>query len=230
MKKTITLLLAVILCFSLAGCGTSGSENEKEQTTSEVQTTEQETTEAISTSQENTEVSSETDKTDSSETLDEAESNTTLVVYFSNTGNTKAIAEHIANGLSADIYEIIAKEPYTDADLDYNDNNSRSTLEMNDPSARPDISGTVENMEQYDTVYIGYPIWWGEAPRILSTFVESYDFTGKTVIPFCTSASSGVGSSADNLAEIAGTGDWIDGQRFSGSESQDEVMEWVNGL
>lgn len=97
-------------------------------------------------------------------------------------------------------------------------------------SVRPAISGSVENMDQYDTVYIGYPIWWGEAPRIINTFVESYDFTDKTVIPFCTSASSGVGSSASGLEAVAGTGNWMDGTRFSGSESAETVMEWVNGL
>lgn len=150
------------------------------------------------------------------------------MVYFSATGNTKAIAESIADGLQADIYEIVPKEPYTDADLNYNDNNSRSTLEMNDPSARPEIVGPVYNFEQYDTVFLGYPIWWGEAPRILNTFVESYDFTGKTVIPFCTSASSGIGSSADKLESLAGSGDWVDGQRFKGNESADKVMEWAN--
>jgi len=121
-----------------------------------------------------------------------------LVAYFSATNTTQGIAEHIANGLSADIYEIVPEEPYTDADLNYNDNNSRTTIEMNDPDARPAISGSVEDMEQYDIVFIGYPIWWGEAPRIVSTFVESYDFSGKTIVPFCTSGGSGVGSSATN--------------------------------
>lgn len=99
---------------------------------------------------------------------------------------------------------------------------------MNDTSARPAISGTVDNFEQYSTIYIGFPIWWGEAPRILDTFVESYDFTGKTVIPFCTSSSSGLGSSANTLATLSGTGDWKDGKRFGEHESADTIMEWVN--
>jgi flavodoxin len=202
MKKICSIILAGVLCLSLVACGTSQSAGGQNEVKSEMQTTEQSV----------------------------SETGRTLVVYFSNTGNTKAIAEHIANGLSADLYEIVAADPYTDADLNYNDNNSRSTLEMNDSSVRPAISGTVENIEKYQTIYIGYPIWWGEAPRIISTFVESYDFTGKTVIPFCTSASSGVGSSASNVEETAGTGKWMDGKRFIGSESQDEVMEWVNGL
>ena len=153
-----------------------------------------------------------------------------LVAYFSATNTTQGIAEHIANGLNADIYEIVPKEPYTDADLDYNDNNSRTTIEMNDPDARPAIIGSVEDMEQYDIVFIGYPIWWGEAPRIVSTFVESYDFSGKTIVPFCTSGGSGVGSSATNLEQLTDGADWLPGKRLNGSDSQDTVMEWVNGL
>ena len=101
---------------------------------------------------------------------------------------------------------------------------------MNDPNARPVISGSVENMEQYDTVFIGYPIWWGEAPRIVSTFMESYDFSGKTIVPFCTSGGSGIGSSASNLESFTSGATWLDGRRLNGSDSQDTVMEWVNSL
>lgn len=237
MKKIITLLFIAALSILLSACG-SGQETNSSTAESDNVTNEQsETTEAAVESEE-PESSTEqavvqepaTEETTEATTETAEAGSNTLVVYFSNTGNTRAIAESIANGLSADIYEIIAEEPYTEADLDYGDDNSRSTQEMNDPSARPAISGSVEYMEQYDTVYIGYPIWWGEAPRILDTFVESYDFTDKTVIPFCTSASSGVGSSASGLASLAGTGNWLEGQRFSGSESAEEVMEWVNGL
>ncbi len=171
------------------------------------------------------------DETEGTEPADtEAEVKKVLVAYFSATNTTEGVAEHIANGLDADLYEIVPEEPYTDADLNYNDNNSRSTIEMNDPSARPAISGSVENMEQYDIVFIGYPIWWGEAPRIVSTFMESYDFSGKTIVPFCTSGGSGVGSSASNLEQLTSGATWLDGRRLNGSDSQDTVMEWVNGL
>ena len=153
-----------------------------------------------------------------------------MVAYFSATGTTEGVAEHIANGLNADIYEIVPEQPYTSADLDWNDNDSRSTIEMNDPNARPAISGSVENMEQYDVVFIGYPIWWGEAPRIVSTFMESYHFAGKTIVPFCTSGGSGMGSSASNLEKLTSNAVWLDGQRLNGSDSQDEVMEWVDSL
>ena len=150
-----------------------------------------------------------------------------LVVYFSATGNTRAVAESIADGLQADIFEIVPEEPYTAEDLNYNDDNSRSTQEMSDSSARPAIAAEIENFEQYDTVFLGYPIWWGEAPRILDTFVENYDFTDKLVIPFCTSASSGVGSSAVSLEFLAGTGEWMNGQRFDEDASVDDVLEWA---
>lgn len=153
-----------------------------------------------------------------------------LVAYFSATNTTEGVAERIANGLNADIYEIIPETPYTDADLNYNDNNSRTTIEMNDPDARPAISGSVEDMGQYDIVFIGYPIWWGEAPRIVSTFMESYDFSGKTIVPFCTSGGSGMGSSAENLEQLTSGAEWLSGKRLNGNDSQDTVMEWVNGL
>lgn len=154
-----------------------------------------------------------------------------LVAYFSATNTTKGIAELIADGLSADIYEIVPEEPYTDADLNYNDNNSRSTIEMNDPSARPVISGSVTNMEQYDIVFIGYPIWWGKAPRIIDTFMESYEFAEKTIVPFCTSGSSGIGSSATNLHNLcADNVTWLDGARLGGNSSREDIVEWINDL
>lgn len=164
------------------------------------------------------------------ETETVSEGTKVLVAYFSATGTTKGVAERIANGLSSDIYEIVPEDPYTDADLNYNDNNSRTTIEMSDSSVRPAISGSVENMDQYDIVFLGYPIWWGEAPRIISTFVESYDFSGKTIVPFCTSGGNGIGSSTSDLEKLTDGATWLDGQRLNGSDSQDTVMEWVNSL
>jgi flavodoxin len=155
----------------------------------------------------------------------------TLVVYFSCTGNTKAAAQTIAGAANGTLYEITPAQPYTDADLDYNDNKSRTTIEQNDSSARPEISGSVENWEQYDTVFLGYPIWWGTAPRILDTFVESYDFTGKTVIPFCTSAASDLGSSGADLKKLAaGAGTWLDGKRLTADVSEADVAAWLKEL
>ena len=140
------------------------------------------------------------------------------------------MAQKLAEGLGADLYEIVPEIPYTSDDLNYSDSNSRSSIEMNDPDARPAISGSVENMEEYDVVLLGYPIWWGEAPRIMSTFIESYDFSGKTLAAFCTSASSGFGSSDSALRQAADASTWFDGIRFSGSASAEEILEWANGL
>jgi len=154
----------------------------------------------------------------------------TLVAYFSATGTTKGLAQTIAEVTGGDLYEITPAEPYTSADLDYNDSSSRTTIEQNDSSSRPAISGAVEDFDQYDTVFVGYPIWWYDAPRIMYTFAESYDFAGKTVVPFCTSGGSGIGSSGSNLAAAAGTGTWLDGARMSGDASASEVSEWVQSL
>lgn len=209
MKKFAAFLLTLLMAVSLAACA--------------------ENNESIETNSSDVE-SSVSEETSVPETDTGAEGTKVLVAYFSATGTTEGVAEHIANGLNADLYEIVPEEPYTDADLNYSDDNSRSTLEMNDPSARPAISGSVENMEQYTTIFIGYPIWWGDAPRIVSTFMESYDFSGKTIIPFCTSGGSGIGSSASNLEQLTSGAAWLDGRRLNGSDSQDTVMEWVNGL
>ena len=154
----------------------------------------------------------------------------TLVVYFSVTGNTRGVAEKIADITGADVYEIEAAEEYTDEDIDYNNSDSRTTHEQNDSSARPEIGSEKVSLEGYKTIYIGYPIWWGQEPRIMDTFVESYDFDGITVIPFCTSGSSDIGNSGQNLADNAGSGNWLDGKRFDGGASEDEIRTWIDGL
>ena len=152
-----------------------------------------------------------------------------LITYFSATNNTEGIANHLAAILDAALYEIVPEETYTSADLDYN-TDCRANREQNDANARPAISGSVDNMEQYDVIFLGYPIWWGQAPKIISTFLESYDFSGKTIVPFCTSGSSGIGSSAANLQPLASAAIWLDGQRFSGGASEAEVQAWADSL
>ncbi len=153
-----------------------------------------------------------------------------LVAYFSATGSTAAVAGYLSDALDAELYEITAERPYTAADLDYTDPNSRSSREQNDPAARPEISGTVEQMEQYDVVFLGYPIWHGQAPKIISTFLEGYEFSSKTIVPFCTSHSSGLGSSADNLHALASDAHWLEGNRFSSSADASAVEAWASGL
>ena len=235
MKKFAALLLTFAMAVSLAAC--AGNNEPVETSTSDTESsiseesTALESSEAASESESEPATDNQTEETESPAGTDtESAGLQVLVAYFSATGTTEGVAENIASGLDADLYEIVPEEPYTDADLDYHDNNSRSTVEMNDPSSRPAISSSVENMEQYSIVFIGYPIWWGEAPRIVSTFMESYDFSGKTIVPFCTSGGSGSGSSASNLEELTSGATWIDGQRLNGSDSQDTVMEWVNSL
>lgn len=157
--------------------------------------------------------------------------NKTLVVYFSCTNTTEGIANHILNAVEANKYEIEAATPYTEDDLKYY-TNCRADKEQNDPTARPEIAGSISNIEDYDTIFLGYPIWHGQAPKIIYTFLESYNFSGKTIVPFCTSHSSGVGSSATNLHSIC-KGDnvvWKTGTRFSSSSSSGNVVSWINSL
>lgn len=229
MKKAIAFLAFLCMLAIASGCG--NSESQRSQTAAAVSTVNEDTSDVSSDPETNLNASeasyAETEETASAPQMQESK---VLVAYFSATNTTEGIAEHIAKGLNADIYEIIPETPYTDDDLNYNDSSSRTTIEMNDPGCRPAISGSVEDMEQYDVVFIGYPIWWGEAPRIVSTFMESYDFSGKTIVPFCTSSSSGIGSSADELEQLTGSAEWLTGKRFGGDDPQDTVMKWVNGL
>lgn len=154
----------------------------------------------------------------------------TLIVYYSATGNTKEVAEEMAEDLNADIFEIVPSNPYPDEDLDWTDDNSRVSREYNDESLR-DVeleTTTVPIWDSYDTVLIGYPIWWGIAAWPVNSFVEANDFTGKTVIPFCTSASSSLGNSGDILEDLAGTGTWQEGHRFSSNPSDEEIKKFTN--
>ena len=152
-----------------------------------------------------------------------------LVAYFSCTGTTERVAQYVSEVLEADLYEIMPEDPYTEADIAYY-TGGRADQEQNDPSARPAISGEVVDMEQYNTVFIGYPIWHGQAPRIISTFLESYDFSNKTMVPFCTSHSSGIGSSDIALQEICNDAIWLSGERFSAETTKVEVEAWLNDL
>lgn len=230
MKKIAVVLLSLLMIIGLVAC--SGNANQSGQPSSEGTSSKESTSSAVeSTSSEEAENIESTAPTESeSETPATSQGSNILVAYFSATNTTEGVAEHIANGLNAELYEIVPEQPYTSADLDWNDNDSRSTIEMNDPNARPEISGSVENMDQYDVVFIGYPIWWGEAPRIISTFMESYDFSGKTIVPFCTSGGSGIDSSAANLEQLTSGAQWLEGRHLNGSDSQEKIMEWVNSL
>ena len=154
----------------------------------------------------------------------------TLVAYFSASGVTAKLAEKLANAIGADAFEIVPEAPYTQADLNWMDKKSRSTVEMNDRSSRPSIKSVVENMDQYKTVFVGFPIWWYREPSIIDTFMESYDFSGKTVIPFATSGGSGLGDSYKNLQALAPGAKVINGEKFSVSVSEETLKAWAEKL
>ena len=226
MKKLLSTLLAMTMAVSLAACGAgTASDPQENQPGSAPSVSEP----PASAEPEPTPDSSE-ETSDSAQEPGEEDTPSTLVAYFSATGNTEGIAQHLQAILDADLYEIVPAEPYSDDDLNYNVSDCRANQEQNDPDARPAIDGSVDNMEDYDVIFLGYPIWWGEAPRIISTFLESYDFSGKTIVPFCTSASSGMGGSAENLAALAADTAWLEGARFNPGASQEEVAAWVDGL
>ena len=232
MKKIIPIFLSIVLLLALTACGSTGTAEKSTSASSETSRSE--------TEQENGNSSEQTGNYDASEPAQETTSATeadtsepgkdVLVVYFSATGTTKSVAEKIASITGGDLYEIKAAQEYTDADLNWNDSDSRSTKEQNDSSVRPEIGSETISLEGYSKIYIGYPIWWGEEPRIMDTFVESYQFDGITMIPFCTSSSSGIGRSGQNLADNAGSGNWLDGKRFGAGMSEDEIRSWIDDL
>lgn len=154
-----------------------------------------------------------------------------LVAYFSATGNTENIANHVINITGADSFEIEAAIPYTVEDLDYTNSGCRANQEQSDKTFRPEIAGSIENMDDYDIVFLGYPIWWGEEPRIIDTFLESYDFSDKTLIPFCTSGSSSIAASERNITNLGvSIGNQLAGRRFAGTASEQGVAEWIDTL
>ena len=206
MKKIISLFMVLTMVLSLSACSTNQSPRE-------------------STPEEQPDSSAEAQQPTN-------EAGKTLVAYYSATGNTENVANYIATATDGDLFELEPAEPYSDADLNWTDDNSRVVREHDDESLRDIelVADTVENWDSYDTVFIGYPIWWGIAAWPVNGFIEANDFTGKTVIPFCTSSSSGLGESGELLAEMAGTGDWQEGQRFRSGASESDVAAWVESL
>ena len=242
MKRVILAIMTVIVLMMFAACGGkaqsgTGSASVEESAEAASKTSEAAPTEASSAEASSTETAAaETSSTEASSAGTEEQTpapeahSEILIAYFSATGTTKGVAERIASVTGGDLYEILAVEPYTADDLNYNDHGSRSTVEQNDKSARPEIGSEDISLEGYTTLYLGFPIWWGEEPRIMDTFVEKYSFEGITVIPFCTSASSGIGRSGPNMEALAGSGTWLDGKRFSGNVSEEDLKSWIEGL
>lgn len=171
----------------------------------------------------------ETDTDTGNENTNLSGESKSLVLYFSATGNTKVVAEYIQEIIDSDIIEIIPQQEYTAEDLNYSNDNCRANVEQNDDSARPEISNTM-NMEEYDVIYLGYPIWWGDVPKIILTLLDSYNLDGKTVIPFCTSGGSGISQSINTLKEYNENINWVEGRRFSNTSTKEDVQSWINEL
>lgn len=220
MKRIISILLCFVFAIIVMGCAAKDTEVTKVAT----KETEKSETEAS-----NKETLAVTDETEVQEEVFVGSDSNVLVVYFSQTGNTRELAEYAAEYCNADLFEIKAKVPYTDEDIDYNDKDSRTSIEQNDTSVRPEIRSVISDISQYNVVILAYPIWWGQAPRIIDTFLESYDFSNKTIIPFCTSGSSDIGSSDNDLhALTSDTAIWVEGERFAAGTSEETLTAWLD--
>ena len=231
-RKIAVSMLFLLSCIGMSDCGKSKDESavpEVDTVQSEVTNTQD--TDAGMPSEAVTEITSETEPNEDVQPSDKEQPSSgseVIVVFFSATGTTKGVAEKIAAVENADLYEIIPSEPYSNADLNWNDSNSRTTKEQNDPSIRPEIASERIELDEYARIFIGYPIWWGEEPRIMDTFVESYDFDNAEVIPFCTSGGSGMGGSGMNIGALAKDAHVIEGKRFAAGVSEDELKKWAS--
>ena len=232
MKKIILLIPLCVAMLAFSACGSEN--NTAENNASEGSAAVSENSADISENNEKitqNETSSAADKNvaEQSAEVPKTASSKSIVVYFSCTGNTKAVAEIIAEKQGADIYEIVPEQPYTDEDLDYGNRSSRSTSEQNDSSSRPAISGSID-LSGYDTVYVGYPIWWADMPRIMYTFFDAYDLSGKTIAPFCTSGGSGLSGTPGTIAELESGATVLDGLHVSDSaadSAESSVSQWL---
>lgn len=247
MKKIIPLLLSTVLLFSMAACGSSLS------TESEPSSSEEGPASSVSESGAQAEEpasSAKPESTGSAETPDTSESVSALeitrqdpsstgeaasggtpkalVVYFSATGNTKAVAEALAELQGADLYEIVPEQLYTGEDLNYNDPSTRASAEQNDEAARPAIVGGIDNIEDYDVLYVGFPIWWGDMPRILNTFFDAYDLSGKVIAPFCTSGGSGISTAVQTISALEPAATVTEGLRAGSTTAEDDLSRWLS--
>ena len=241
MKKIMVFMLSVVMVFSLAACGgqDGGRSASTPQPTNEGSGTENNQNPSGQNDEESRESSDETPMEESGDSATEASvgdveitEGKTLVVYYSATGHTENVAAYIAEATGGELFELEPVEEYSSADLDWTDKNSRVSREHDNPEERAMdlVVSTIPDWESYDTVFVGYPIWWGIAAWPVDRFIADNDFTGKTVIPFCTSSSSGLGESGELLKEAAGTGEWLTGERFRSSASEETVREWVESL
>ena len=229
-KKVFGVALAAGMVLSLAACGQQGGNAPASGNQSSGQNQENASTPAPTESQNSEGVSAP--DVSGSQGSQSTESGNVLVVFYSATGNTESVANDIAQATGGDLFEITPAEPYTSDDLNWTDDDSRVVYEYENPDARGAelVTYTPENWDEYDVVFLGYPIWWGIAAWPVDGFVEANDFSGKTVIPFCTSSSSGLGESGELLAQLAGTGSWLEGHRFRSGAAQADIEAWIEEL
>ena len=216
-KKLIALSLLLALTLVFAGCGNTPAQATSAPAPTPAATQTQASTPEVA--------PAETAAVEAP--AEPVQENKSLVVVFSCTGTTKGVAEKIAALTGAELVDLVPAQPYTAEDLNYNDRSTRATVEQNTPDARPEIASDI-SLDGVTTLYLGYPIWWGQAPRIMSTFAESHDFTGITVVPFCTSGGSGAGRTGETLGEQAGTGTFLAATRFSSGVSDNELQSWID--
>ena len=209
MKRIVTLILGILLMCFFVACGNGAQQEADPPVQQETETTENQGDSATDTA---------------------GDASQSIVVYFSGTGNTKQVAETMAAALGTKALEIVPEEPYTEADLNYNDDDCRANQEMQDENARPGIGSDLSEVSEYETVYLGYPIWWGTAPRIIQTFMDSYDLSGKTVYTFCTSGGSGIDQSVSDLKETYQEVNIAGGHRFSRNDTQETIQAWLDSL
>ena len=217
-KKIIALIIAIIVIVAVIGIWLISSNNNSN---------EQENANTNNNLNSNANIEENTADRNNTEDKETSNSKKIAIIYFSATGTTRKVAGYIKELTGGDLIEIVPKDKYTDSDLNYNNSNSRSTQEQNDSSIRPEISNTIDT-DSYNVIYLGYPIWWGDAPRIILTFLDEANLSGKTVIPFCTSGSSGISTSVNYFKNNYKNVNWLDGRRLGTSQS--EVKAWVNGL
>ena len=221
-KKIIVLIIAIVVILTIGvGILVVSSNNNKTESNNNSNTNITENGNSNETQEDKTQENQNNNKPANDKKI--------AIIYFSATGTTKKVAEYIKNATNGDLIEIVPKEKYTDNDLNYGNNNSRANKEQNDSNARPEISNNI-NTDSYDVIYLGYPIWWGDVPKIILTFLDNHNLNGKIVIPFCTSGSTGISGSLSTLKNYNKNINWIDGKRFSSSVTQDEISSWINGL
>lgn len=223
MKKIFSIFVICMMLICLTACGSAGESSSPSHSTV-----------SASPSASPSEMPQQPDTSTSSAAPSAAQpseaSGRELVVYFSATGNTQQVAQALGEMRGVDICEIVPQQPYTEEDLDYNDDSCRANIEQNDQAARPAISGSIENIDDYDVIYVGFPIWWGSLPKILYTFFDTYDLSGKVIAPFCTSGSSGISGATDEIERLEPSATVVQGMRVDTSHIEDDLTQWLESV